>query len=157
MKLSQAHKGFLQLLSSIVISDFLSNVGHDWGSFNLTVGSNSGLVYLDTTGKQQTRIPDFQLMISNNIDNTLQSKWIGEICFTVSPSDTHEQLKQIIACHPEVDLIFIIIVEEWLKWASLGSKDLTVQGLHFQPLLLAKEFMADTGNTFSSIMKRGFK
>ncbi|KAG9308548.1 hypothetical protein JVU11DRAFT_11758 [Chiua virens] len=85
--------------------------------FNITL--NSGLCYINEYNVMRSSLPDFQLEIENNYKQMTTSKWIREVCFTTSSSDTHNCLWQIIAQNPTINLIFMItIIEESTNFKS---------------------------------------
>ena len=88
-------------------------------------------------------IPDFQVVIENSNHapgDPFIPKWIGEVAFTVLPSDTHTNLKQIVESQPMVNLELMLTIQEYSKWMSPPSKDI-VKNLCTEPLLSFKDFV----------------
>ncbi|KAG6370074.1 hypothetical protein JVT61DRAFT_12480 [Boletus reticuloceps] len=99
MKPSSTHELFLSSLNHVITS-FINSIGQDKVIYNFTNHMNKLLFCVKPNGSLGTAIPDFQLIIENNSGCTPEDpvipKWVRQVAFTVSPSDTHVQLKQII-------------------------------------------------------------
>ncbi|KAG6372526.1 hypothetical protein JVT61DRAFT_7634 [Boletus reticuloceps] len=157
MNPSFAHEGFVVLLSRLV-TRFLSTLGHDEHMFDFIVATNMGLRYTNGNNIRRMAKPDFQVHIENNHSGKFTPKWIGEVSFTVSPTVTRNNLRQVIAHQPHVDLAFMIIIKEDPKWASPGSENYSeaLHQLRSQPLLTHEEFVLNVGDDFGSVVKGGF-
>jgi hypothetical protein len=146
MKPSAAHEGFLTALTRI-IGAFANRIGHDQFIYNINTSLNKGLYYRKSDGSQAVGIPDFQLVIENNspFARGLRQipKWIGEVCFTVSSSDTRVHLKQLVDALPNVDLAFLITIVESPKWRSPSSENTHAMRLRSQPFLEYDDFIPD--------------
>lgn len=133
-----------------LINSFTDGIGHDRDIFNFNNNMNKPLVYIKPNGSMAAGIPDFQLEIENNSvlrpGDAFFPKWIGEVAFTVSPSDTRANLKQIVDSHPTVDLAFLVTIQEVPKWASPSRKDVA-RNLRTGPLLSFKEFIPAMAET----------
>ncbi|KAN0077358.1 hypothetical protein V8E55_011213 [Tylopilus felleus] len=155
MNPSSAHEGFLVSLLRTVL-DFLGTLGHDKHMFNFVVATNMGLYYIDRNNIKRETKPDFQVLIQNIHSGILTPKWIGEVCFTASPIDTRDHLRYVLAHQPDVDLAFMITIEEDPKWVSPGSDNETLHQLRSQPLLTCAQFISNVGDDLGSVVKAGF-
>jgi hypothetical protein len=84
--------------------------------------------------------PDFQLKIQVNTTKPRVPKWVGEVAFTTSASRTRDQLKDVIASNPTVDLAFLFIIDESPKWESPTSENSFAQQLSTQPVMKYDDF-----------------
>lgn len=146
MKPSAAHEAFMTALNRIILA-FANKIGHDQFVYNVNTLLNSGLFYRKSDGSQAVKIPDFQLIIEANsrFARGLRQtpKWIGEVCFTVSSSDTRTHLKRLVDAMPSVDLAFLITIVESPKWRSPSSESTHALKLRSQPFLEYDDFIPD--------------
>ncbi|KAF8129767.1 hypothetical protein EV363DRAFT_1336441 [Boletus edulis] len=157
MNPSSAHEGFVVLLSRLV-TRFLSTLGHDKHMFDFIVATNMGLRYTNGNNIRRMAEPDFQVLIENIHSRKWRPKWIGEVSFTVSPTVTRNNLRQVIAHQPHVDLAFMITIKEDPKWASPNSENDSeaLHQLRSQPLLTDEQFGLNVGDDLGSVVKGGF-
>ncbi|KAG9311789.1 hypothetical protein JVU11DRAFT_8036 [Chiua virens] len=144
MSPSAAHECLLSVLNQAVHS-FIHNLNYDRTTFNLSIYFNRAIRPRMCTDFPNAAVPDFQLVIENHSKLTrgppFISKWVGEVCFNTSPADTRTQLCQIIDSQPDIDLAFVVTIEESPDWASPKQKDANAIKLRSMPYLNYDDFI----------------
>jgi hypothetical protein len=145
MQPSLVHEAFIMALTH-AIGVFTSGIiGHDNCDYNFGSSLNKPLFHIKINGSSGRAIPDYQLVMENNSNGApglpLIPKWIREVSFTVSSSNTRKYLKQVVDSQLMVGLAFIIRIEESPKWESPKRKYAHTQKLRSQPFRTYNDFI----------------
>ena len=99
---SSIHKDILSSFDNFILS-FIASISLSSTRFELIVHMNKAVTYHKDGDEDECEgISNFQLIIRNTAESTpcrltSVTRWIGEVSFTVSSSDTHTHLKNLVA------------------------------------------------------------